>query len=47
MIRVDEKEDIPRGMRNIIDGRYVVSKTEFEPEGQIWIITATLQSRKE
>ena len=47
VIRVDEGEDIPRGMRNIINGRYVVSKMEFEPEGQIWIITATLQSRKE
>ena len=47
VIRVDEGEDIPRGIRNIINGRYVVSKMEFEPERQIWIITATLQSRKE
>ena len=47
MIRVDEREGIPREMRNIINGRYVVSKMEFEPERQIWIITATLQSRKE
>ena len=47
VIRVDEKEGIPREMRNIINSRYVVSKMEFEPERQIWIITATLQSRKE
>ena len=47
VIRVDEREGIPREMRNIINGRYVVSKMEFEPERQIWIITATLQSRKE
>ena len=47
VIRVDEGEDIPRGMKNIINARYVVSKMEFEPERQIWIITATLQSRKE
>ena len=47
VIRVDEKEGIPREMRNIINSRYVVSKMEFEPERQIWIITATLKSRKE
>ena len=47
VIRVDEREGIPREMRNILNGRYVVSKMEFEPERQIWIITATLQSRKE
>ena len=47
VIRVDEGEDIPRGIKNIINARYVVSKMEFEPERQIWIITATLQSRKE
>ena len=47
VIRVDEREGIPREMRNIINARYVVSKMEFEPERQIWIITATLQSRKE
>ena len=47
VIRVDEREGIPREMRNIINGRYVVSKMEFEPERQIWIITATLKSRKE
>ena len=49
VIRVDEREGIPREMRNIINGRYVVSKMEFEPERQIWIITTrfTLQSKKE
>ena len=47
VIRVDEREGIPREMRNIINARYVVSKMEFEPERQIWIITATLKSRKE
>ena len=47
VIRVDEREGIPREMRNIINSRYVVSKMEFEPERKIWIITATLKSRKE
>ena len=47
VIRVNEREGIPREMRNIINSRYGVSKMEFEPERQIWIITATLKSRKE
>ena len=47
VIRVDDREDIPTPMWNVINSRYVVSEMEFEPERQIWIITATLQSRKE
>ena len=43
VIRVDERDSIPRGMRNIINSRYVVSEMEFEPERKIWIITAKLQ----
>ena len=47
VIWVDGREDIPRALWNLARSRYVVSKMEFEPERQIWIITATLQSRKE
>ncbi|WP_293120166.1 hypothetical protein [Okeania sp. SIO1I7] len=47
VIRVDDKEGVPRSMWNIINSRYVVSEMEFEPERQIWIITARLQSKKE
>ncbi|MGD1808182.1 hypothetical protein ACP6PL_22485 [Dapis sp. BLCC M126] len=47
VIRVDDREDIRRSMWNVGKSRYVVSEMEFEPEQQIWIITATLQSKKE
>ncbi|MGB3509575.1 MAG: hypothetical protein WBA93_10075 [Microcoleaceae cyanobacterium] len=46
VIRVDDREGIPRGMWNVTKSRYVVSEMEFEPERQIWIIIAKLQLRK-
>ncbi len=49
LIEIDGKEikrltDIPRPMWNITESRYVVSKIEFEPERQTWIITGTLMN---
>ncbi|MDJ0518489.1 MAG: hypothetical protein QNJ74_20275 [Trichodesmium sp. MO_231.B1] len=47
VIRVDNRKGIPRTMRDFRKSRYVVSEMEFKPERQIWIITASKQSRKE
>lgn len=47
VIAVDDKPGIPRGMRNIIYSRYVVSAIEFDPQNSELIITAKLLSPSE
>ncbi|MDT9277558.1 MAG: hypothetical protein P5680_23780 [Limnospira sp. PMC 737.11] len=47
VIAVDDKPGVPRGMRNIIYSRYVVTAIEFDPQNAELIITARLRSRSE
>ena len=46
VIRVDGREAILRDLWNVTRSRYVLSKMEFEPSRQIWIITVRLKSKK-
>ncbi|MDT9197878.1 hypothetical protein H4N54_19030 [Limnospira fusiformis KN01] len=47
VIAVDDQPGVPRGMRNIIYSRYVVTAIEFDPQNAELIITARLRSRSE
>ncbi|AMW28105.1 hypothetical protein [Arthrospira platensis] len=47
VIAVDDQPGIPRGMKNIIHSRYVVTAIEFAPQNSELIITAKLLSPSE